>query len=169
MCSEYQPKDNDKKTKTKTLPHPPTHQKLHRIFFSSGAISEAVLQDISAVPTDGDGTRIGGEAAADGADQLAAAEQLATAGLRQHQEREGGIKLPGSRLRKSDLHEEEAGAEREPAEHRRRVVATSERSDLQQEDASNPAQGKHRPNQPGGEVCDQNISKYSTYIKEINI
>ena len=59
----------------------------------------------------------------------------------------------------SNLHDEKAGAKCEPSKHCCRVVATSERPDLQQEDASNLAQGKYRPNQPGGEVRDQNISQ----------
>ena len=128
----------------------------------SGALSEAVLQNISAVSTDGHGNGIGGETS--GADGDVSKPELATSGLRQHPKREERGKS-GGRLREPDLHDPKAGTEREPAEHRRRVVAASERSDLQQEDASNSAQGKHRPDQPGGEVRDQNILNISTYLK----
>ena len=70
----------------------------------------------------------------------------------EHKKREG--RKPGSRLWQSDLHNKKARAQRQPSEHRSRDFATSERSDLQQKDESNVAEGKHWPDQPRGEVRD---------------
>ena len=59
----------------------------------------------------------------------------------EHKKREG--RKPGSRLWQSDLHNKKARAQRQPSEHSCRDFATSERSDLQQKDESNVAEGKH--------------------------
>ena len=132
-----------------------------------GALSEAVLQDLSSLSAY-DGNR--GETFR--ADGDVSDQQLATPRLGEHKKtftfsclllstftftgehkkREG--RKPGSRLWQSDLHNKKARAQRQPSEHSCRDFATSERSDLQQKDESNIAEGKHWPDQPRGEVRD---------------